>query len=211
MNRLFAYDRVIRSKGYAHMRIAGVDEAGRGPLAGPVVAAAVILPLDCHISGLKDSKKLSPVKRQEIFDIIVSRALDIGIGIVDIGMIDRINILKASLLAMKKAINNLKQPPEYLFIDGPFSPPVNIPSLCLINGDDLSALIASASVIAKVTRDKIMLDLHKKYPEYRFDLHKGYGTSFHLSALNKYGPCKIHRRTFEPVKNFVLIEAGIKK
>lgn len=210
MNRLFAYDKALRKKGYN--LLAGVDEAGRGPLAGPIVAAAIILTPDFYIKELKDSKKLNPKQRYEIYKILYQEAIDIGVGIVDVATIDRINILQATLLAMKKAIDNLKQKPEYLLIDGPFPPPVVIPKSSLINGDNLSALIACASIIAKVTRDKIMIALHKKYPVYRFDLHKGYGTSLHLSILNKYGPCKIHRRTFEPVRNWNLnIEIRTKK
>ncbi|MFH1239006.1 MAG: ribonuclease HII, partial [bacterium] len=169
-----------------------------------VVAAAVVLPSDSYIRGLKDSKMLNPRRRQEIYRIISRKALAIGVGIVDVATIDRINILQASLLAMKIAIENLKEKPEYLLIDGPFPPPVDIPKSSLINGDRLSALIASASIIAKVTRDKIMLKMHKKYPLYRFDRHKGYGTPLHLSNLNKYGPCKIHRRSFAPVKNLTV-------
>ncbi|MFH1783557.1 MAG: ribonuclease HII [bacterium] len=198
MSDLFAYDTRIRNQGYT--LIAGVDEAGRGPLAGPVVASAVILPPSCHIEGIKDSKKLSPKKRAQIYDIIKQEAVDIGIGIVDVNTIDRINILQASMLAMKTAILNLKHTPEYLLIDGPFSPNLNIAQLCVINGDNRSAHIAAASIVAKVTRDSIMINLHKKYPAYSFDKHKGYGTSFHMSMLKEHGPCEIHRRSFAPVR-----------
>ncbi len=209
MNRLFTYDKDVRNRGYN--LVAGVDEAGRGPLAGPVVAAAVILSSNCYINGLKDSKKLSPKKRYQIYKIIHQEAIDIAIGIVDVETIDKINILQASLLAMKRAIRNLKQTPEYLLIDGPFSPLVNIPRTTIINGEDRSAVIASASIVAKVIRDNIMIRLHEKYPLYCFNKHKGYGTSLHISILNQHGPCRIHRQTFNRVKNCDILNIKAKR
>ena len=209
MNRLFTYDKDVRNRGYN--LVAGVDEAGRGPLAGPVVAAAVILSSNCYINGLKDSKKLSPKKRYQIYKIIHQEAIDIAIGIVDVETIDKINILQASLLAMKRAIRNLKQTPEYLLIDGPFSPLVNIPRTTIINGEDRSAVIASASIVAKVIRDNIMIRLHEKYPLYCFNKHKGYGTSLHISILNQHGPCRIHRQTFNRVKNCDILNTKVKR
>ena len=209
MNRLFTYDKDVRNRGYN--LVAGVDEAGRGPLAGPVVAAAVILSSNCYINGLKDSKKLSPKKRYQIYKIIHQEAIDIAIGIVDVETIDKINILQASLLAMKRAIRNLKHTPEYLLIDGPFSPLVNIPRTTIINGEDRSAVIASASIVAKVIRDNIMIRLHEKYPLYCFNKHKGYGTSLHISILNQHGPCRIHRQTFNRVKNCDILNTKVKR
>lgn len=209
MNRLFTYDKDLRNRGYK--LVAGIDEAGRGPLAGPVVAAAVILSSNCYIDGLKDSKRLSPKKRYEIYKIIYEEAIDIGIGIVDVQTIDKINILQASLLAMQRAIRNLKHTPEYLLIDGPFSPLVHIPRSTVINGDDRSAVIASASIVAKVTRDNIMIRLHEKYPLYCFNKHKGYGTSLHISILNHHGPCRIHRQTFNRVKNCNILNTKVKR
>ncbi len=203
MNHLFIHDEGFRKNGYN--LVAGIDEAGRGPLAGPVVAAAVILSPKCYIEKLNDSKKLNAKQRNELYEIICKEAIDIGIGIIDVPIIDKINILSATLLAMKKACYNLKHTPEYVLIDGPFLPKIDTPKSGIINGDNCSALIASASIIAKVTRDKIMVKFHKKYPLYGFDKHKGYGTSLHLSALRQHGPCPIHRKSFYPVRNWNII------
>ncbi len=182
-------------------RIAGVDEAGRGPLAGPVVAAAVILPESSALTGLRDSKKLSARQREGFFDEIQCRAVAIGVGIVDPETIDRINILQATLQAMTQAVSLLSVRPDYLLIDAVRLPAIGIPQKSLIRGDDRSQSIAAASVIAKVTRDRLMLEYDRLYPEYRFRSHKGYGTEEHLSALMRHGPCPIHRRSFRPVRS----------
>jgi ribonuclease HII len=178
---------------------AGVDEAGRGPLAGPVVAAAVVLPKECEINGLNDSKKISPQKREILFKQIKSLAISIGVGIVEPEEIDRINILRAALLAMDVAVRNLNPQPDFLLIDGNARTSLLIPQETVIGGDSICYSIAAASIIAKVTRDSIMDDYHKLYPEYNFKKHKGYPTKEHLEALRKFGPCPIHRRTFKGV------------
>lgn len=192
-----SYEKKIWSQG--HKLICGVDEAGRGPLAGPVVAAAVILPQDLIIPGVKDSKDLREEKREELFKIIEEKALDIGTGIVSEAVIDRINILQATYLAMKKALLNLRLNPDYLLVDGSAIPGMEVSQLGLKNGDGLSHLIASASIIAKVKRDRLMRKLGRQYPQYGFARHKGYGTRAHLKALAKYGACSIHRTSFRPV------------
>jgi ribonuclease HII len=179
---------------------AGVDEAGRGPLAGPVVAAAVVLPKECEINGLNDSKKISPQKREILFKQIKSLAISIGVGIVEPEEIDRINILRAALLAMDVAVRNLNPQPDFLLIDGNARTSLLIPQETVIGGDSICYSIAAASIIAKVTRDSIMDDYHKLYPEYNFKKHKGYPTKEHLEALRKFGPCPIHRRTFKGVR-----------
>ncbi len=177
-------------------RIAGVDEAGCGPLAGPVVAAAVIFPPYSHIPEVKDSKKLTAKKREELYALIVESAVSFGIGIVPPKEIDRINIRQATFKAMRKAIGNLKTQPEYVLFDGYELPEKILPQEAVINGDDHSFTIAAASILAKVTRDRLMLDWHDKYPIYGFNRHKGYGTDFHRTMLAKHGPCDIHRRSF---------------
>ena len=178
---------------------AGVDEAGRGPLAGPVVAAAVILPEGCEIDGLNDSKKLSPQRREHLFHQIKGLAIITGVGIVEPEEIDRINILRAALLAMEVAVKNLNPQPDYLLIDGNIRTSLLIPQETVIKGDSRCCSIAAASIIAKVIRDSIMDDYHKIYPEYNFKRHKGYPTQEHFDALRKFGPCPIHRRTFNGV------------
>jgi ribonuclease HII len=178
---------------------AGVDEAGRGPLAGPVVAAAVILPEVCEISGLKDSKKLAQKMREALYDKIKTLAVSIGVGIVEPEEIDRINILRASLLAMEIAINKLNPKPGFLLIDGNIRTSLLIPQESVIDGDSICYSIAAASIIAKVTRDSIMYDYHSIHPEYNFKKHKGYATKEHFEALRIYGPCPIHRKTFKGV------------
>ncbi|MBI3393943.1 MAG: ribonuclease HII [Nitrospirae bacterium] len=179
--------------------VAGVDEAGRGPLAGPVVAAAVILSPGTELPGVRDSKTLSPATRERLFDKIRGSALGVGIGTVDAPTIDRINVLEATRLAMAEAVRNLPIPPEHLLTDAVRLPNVPIPQTPFIRGDALVLSIAAASVIAKVTRDRLMGDYHRLYPEYAFDRHKGYGTSEHLAALRRFGPSPIHRRTFRGV------------
>ena len=178
---------------------AGVDEAGRGPLAGPVVAAAVILPKECEINGLNDSKKLSTQKREFLFDQIIRLAVSIGVGIVEPGEIDRLNILRAALLAMENAVMKLNPKPDFLLIDGNIETSLLIPQETVIGGDSTCNSIAAASIIAKVTRDLIMYDYHNIHPEYNFKKHKGYPTKEHFEALKKFGPCPIHRRTFKGV------------
>lgn len=195
------YERELRASGYR--LIAGVDEAGRGALAGAVVAAAVILPHGTQIDGLADSKKLTAQKRENLLSQIRSLALGIGIGVVDEATIDRINILRASLLAMKWAVSSLGLSPHFLLIDGNHLPSLSIPSLALPKGESHSSSIAAASIVAKVTRDRLMAQYHDLFPEYHFNQHKGYGTVDHLQALREHGPCPIHRRTFKGVKELL--------
>ena len=176
--------------------ICGVDEAGRGPLAGPVCAAAVILPKNVDIPGLNDSKKLSDKLRRELMPVIKECALAYGIAFASETEIDEINILQATFLAMERAISQLSIKPDLALIDGNREKNFGIPVKTVIHGDSLSANIAAASVLAKVTRDDLMLQMADKYPEYGFDVHKGYGTKAHYSALLEFGPCPIHRSTF---------------
>ena len=176
--------------------ICGVDEAGRGPLAGPVCAAAVILPANLDIPGLDDSKKLSDKRRRELMPIIKERAIAYGIAFADEKEIDEINILQATYLAMERAIVQLQVKPELCLIDGNRAKDFGIPVQTVVHGDSLSASIAAASVLAKVTRDDYMLQLAEKYPQYSFEVHKGYGTKTHYAALTEYGPCDAHRMTF---------------
>lgn len=179
--------------------IAGTDEAGRGPLVGPVVAGAVILPKNYKLEGLTDSKKLSEKKREQFFEILKKDAIAIGVGIVDAKTIDEINIYEASRLAMMKALNNLKIQPEYILSDAmPLF--TDIPNEAIIHGDALSISIAAGSVIAKVTRDHIMMELDQKYPEYEFKKHKGYPTKRHMELLEKFGPIDEYRFTYKPVR-----------
>ena len=176
--------------------ICGVDEAGRGPLAGPVCAAAVILPANVEIPGLNDSKKLSDKKRRELYPIIKEQAIAYGIAFADQNEIDEINILQATYLAMERAINQLSVKPELALIDGNRAKDFGIPVETVVHGDSLSASIAAASVLAKVTRDDYMLKMAEEYPGYDFEIHKGYGTKAHYAALTRLGPCPIHRMTF---------------
>lgn len=176
--------------------ICGVDEAGRGPLAGPVCAAAVILPKGLVIPGLNDSKKLSDKRRRELFPIIQQEAVSFGIAFASQEEIDEINILQATFLAMRRAIDQLNPQPEFALIDGNRETDFGVPCKTVIKGDSLSANIAAASVLAKVTRDNWMMEAAEKYPGYGFEIHKGYGTKAHYAALEKLGPCPIHRRTF---------------
>ena len=181
--------------------VAGVDEVGRGPLAGPVVAACVVLPQDFSVSGVDDSKKLTPRKREKLFDQILENALEVGIGIVGEKAIDAMNILNASLKAMFKAVQKLKNVPEFILVDGNQRiPNLPLPQMPVIKGDSKSLSIAAASIVAKVTRDRIMLKYHEEYPEFCFADHKGYGTRAHVEALKAFGPCRIHRRSFKLVE-----------
>ena len=182
--------------------IAGVDEVGRGPLIGPVVSAAVILPKDYYLEGLTDSKKLSEKKRNEYYEIIKRDAISIGIGIIDEKKIDEVNIYEATKLAMYEAINKLNTKPEHILIDA-MKLDLNIPTTSIIKGDLLSQSIAAASVIAKVTRDSMMYELDKKYPNYGFGSHKGYPTKKHIEAIMKYGLIDGYRKTYAPIKNII--------
>lgn len=179
--------------------IAGADEVGRGSLAGPVVAAAVILNPKKKIKGLNDSKKLSAKQREKLFKLIEKRAVAIGVGVVDEKTIDRINITKASLLAIKLAMESLSPSPALLLIDGRDRLPLPFPQKPIISGDGISASIAAASIIAKVLRDRVMEKLHNKYPDYGFAVNKGYGTARHLKELRRVGPCPLHRCSYRPV------------
>ena len=176
--------------------ICGVDEAGRGPLAGPVCAAAVILPEHLQIPGLNDSKKLTDKKRRELFPVIQEQAIAYGIGLASEQEIDEINILQATFLAMRRALEQLTVRPEIALIDGNRETDFGLPVKTVVKGDSLSANIAAASILAKVTRDNLMMELAQQYPEYGFEIHKGYGTKAHYQALRTYGPCPIHRKTF---------------
>lgn len=176
--------------------ICGVDEAGRGPLAGPVCAAAVILPEHLEIPGLTDSKKLSDKKRRELFPVIQEQAIAYGIGFASEQEIDGINILQATFLAMQRALDQLTVRPDLALIDGNRERDFGLPVKTVVKGDSLSANIAAASILAKVSRDDLMVKMAETYPEYGFDVHKGYGTKAHYAALRKYGPCPIHRMTF---------------
>ena len=176
--------------------VCGVDEAGRGPLAGPVCAAAVILPPGLEIPGLNDSKKLTDKKRRELYDIMIEQAVSYGIAFASEQEIDEINILQATFLAMCRAMDQLRVRPDIALIDGNRETDFGLPVQTIVKGDSLSANIAAASILAKVTRDRFMLEMDEKYPQYGFATHKGYGTRAHYAALREFGPCPIHRRTF---------------
>ncbi len=193
------YEEEAYSKGFKC--VAGIDEAGRGPLAGPVVAACVALPEGLLIEGINDSKKLSETKRERIYKIIMEKALSIGIGIVDEKIIDEINILNATKLAMKNSVMQMKVKPDFLLIDAVKLDDIDISQLSIIKGDSVSLSIAAASIVAKVTRDRIMVEYDKKHPEYGFKKHKGYGTKLHIDAIKNNGICPIHRVGF--TKNFI--------
>lgn len=190
----YQYERQAAEQGY--QAVCGVDEAGRGPLAGPVYAAAVILPDGLEIPGLNDSKKLTEKKREALFDEICEKAVAIGIGCASEQEIDEINILQATYLAMKRAVEALPVPAAYALIDGNRMPPLDIPGETVVKGDAKSASIAAASILAKVSRDRMMKLMDEVYPQYQFAKHKGYGTKVHTEMLRTYGPCPIHRKTF---------------
>jgi len=197
VDKLF-YERDLWGKGYK--LVAGVDEVGRGPLAGPVVAACVIFPEDIYLPEVDDSKKLTAAKREELYHKIKEDALDFGVGIIQEKEIDKLNIFRASLKAMQKAISSMKNTPSFLLVDGNQKiPHLEIPQLPVIKGDTLSLSCGAASIIAKVERDRLMKKLHKKYPQFSFDQNKGYASKDHLEALRRYGPCKVHRRSFKRV------------
>ena len=205
MDDNYKYERELRKKGIT--LIAGVDEVGRGPLVGPVVAACVILPLDFSLDGLTDSKKLSEKKRDFFFEEIKKQAISIGIGIKDENVIDEVNIYEATKLAMIDAINNCKVKPEHILIDAmPLD--LDIPTTSIIKGDLKSITISAASVIAKVTRDRMMYELDEKFPMYEFKKNKGYPTKAHMEAIKKYGIIKEHRKTFGPVRDYILENGG---
>ena len=194
LEKMLAEEKILWQKGLS--LIAGIDEAGRGPLAGPVIAAAVIFEPETMIEGIKDSKQLSAAKREKLFEEIIIRAIDYGIGSASRDEIDRINIHAASMLAMKRAVERLKKEPDYLLVDGFKIPRYPLQQKALTSGDKRSMSIAAASILAKVTRDKIMSNLHNLYPQYGFDSNKGYGTLGHRQALLDCGPCPEHRKSF---------------
>ncbi len=188
-----------RARLLGHSLVAGVDEAGRGPLAGPVVAAAVILPEDIVLDGVKDSKKMSERAREKAFSLIEKVAIDLSIAVVNPNEIDRINILQAARKAMRQAVLTLDPRPDYLLIDGTHPVELSIRQRCIIKGDELSLSISAASIVAKVYRDRMMYSFHTLYPMYGFSSNKGYGTRGHREAIMRYGPCCIHRLTFKGV------------
>ena len=190
---LFEYDKSVRNE---YAVICGIDEAGRGPLAGDVYAAAVVLPDDVIIDGINDSKKLSEKKREALFDVICEKAVSYCIATASVEEIDNINILNAAMLAMKRAYGGLSLKPDAAFIDGNKTPELDIPAFSVIKGDATSASIAAASILAKVAPDRYMKELAEKYPQYCFDKHKGYGTKLHYEMLDKYGASDIHRKSF---------------
>lgn len=198
---LLKFEKELYSQGIT--LIGGVDEAGRGPLVGPVVAACVILPVNYELEGLNDSKQLSEKKRDLLFDIIMKDAVSVGVGIVEADMIDKINILEASRLAMKLAIENMDVKPEFVLSDAMKLNNIDIPYKDIVHGDALSLSIAAGSVIAKVTRDRMLYELDKEYPEYGFAKHKGYPTKAHLEAIQKYGLLKNYRFTYKPVSDLI--------
>lgn len=200
MNDLLEYEKELYKKNIK--LIAGIDEVGRGPLCGPVVTCACILPENYHLDGLNDSKKLSEKKREQLYEILIKDAVSYGIGIKDAKRIDEINILEATKEAMKEAVSNLSVKPEHLLIDA-VKLDIDIPSTSIIKGDAKSASIAAASIIAKVVRDRMMIELGKKYPEYGFEKHKGYGTAAHMEAVKKYGVLDFYRFTFAPISDLI--------
>lgn len=200
LKQLTLFEEDARTSGFR--KIAGIDEAGRGPLAGPVVAAACIIPQTILLSGVDDSKKLTARQREDVFERICKDSrIQYGIGIIEPALIDEINILQATIRAMLMAVSLLPDPPDYLLVDGMQLTQSAIPSQKIIKGDAKSQSIAAASIIAKVTRDRLMCEYDKAYPQYGFSKHKGYGTAEHLLAIRQFGPCLIHRLTFEPIKS----------
>lgn len=196
----FSFELELYRQGY--LGVVGVDEVGRGPLAGPVVAASVILPRGCDYSRFIDSKKLTPGRREELARELSEIGAAIGVGLVSEQKIDRLNILQASLLAMQRSVENLGQRPDFLLVDGKFPVPLAVPQCALVKGESRSASIAAASIIAKVTRDDLMRRYHLQYPQYGFHKHMGYPTAEHRQALATHGPCPLHRRSFRGVKEF---------
>ena len=188
------YENTAYEKGYN--LVCGVDEAGRGPLAGPVCAAAVVLPKGLILEGVNDSKKLTEKKREALFDVITEQALDWSIAFATVEEIEEINILNAAMLAMKRAVEELKNPVDFAIIDGNRKPPLEIDCEAVVKGDAKSMSVSAASILAKVSRDRILRQYAVDYPQYGFEKHKGYGTKVHVEALKKYGPCEVHRPSF---------------
>ena len=200
LQSMSVHEKRLSANGF--VRIAGIDEAGRGRLAGPVVAAACILPKETCFEYLNDSKQLTPELRDGLFTVITSHPeTRFGLGIIDVDTIDRVNILQATFLAMRQAVSSMGITPDYLLIDGNQVPIFEIPALAIVEGDSHSISIAAASIIAKVTRDRMMVEFDKMWPVYGFKKHKGYATAEHVAAIHKYGPCPLHRKSFEPVKS----------
>jgi ribonuclease HII len=202
----WAFENIALARGFC--RIAGTDEVGRGPLAGPVVSAAVMLSPDFSVPGVRDSKMLSPARRQFFYDRIYDEAVSVGLGIIDAHEIDRVNIFRASQLAMIMAVENLMPAPDFLLVDGKFSLPFAIAQQAVVGGDDRSISIAAASIVAKVTRDRLMERYDRQYPAYGFAGNKGYPTKAHRSAIKTHGCCFIHRKTFKGVKEFAGCNPG---
>lgn len=200
VQNLYEQERLLEAAGYN--LIVGIDEAGRGPLAGPVVVGAVILPIGYHLPLINDSKKLSAIQREQLYNQIKEVAIAAHHVVVDIDTIDQLNIYQATVFGMYQAIQGLSPQPQAALIDAVPLANLTIPSISLIGGDALSASIAAGSIIAKVERDRIMLNLDEKYPQYGFAKHKGYGTAEHMKALQQYGPCEVHRQSFEPIKSW---------
>ena len=198
---MLEFENLARRRGFKS--VAGVDEAGRGALAGPVVAAAVILSPEAELPGVTDSKKLTPAKRDELFDLIMEKAVAVGVGQGDHRLIDEVNILQATLAAMRTAVERLAVPPDYLLIDGISTIPISIPQRTIKKGDSASLSIAAASIVAKVTRDRLMVGLEGEFPGYGLSVHKGYGCASHMAAIAQLGPSAIHRLTFRGVKEHV--------
>lgn len=195
---LWRTERKLRAEGFAY--IAGMDEAGRGPLAGPVVAAAAILPIPCRLPGLADSKLLRAAARERLFELIQREAVSIGIGVAEARLVDRLNVLRATYLAMRQAIAQLEPRPELVLVDGRGLPGTPVPERAVLRGDRLCGSIAAASIVAKVVRDRLMAELEERYPGYGFGRHKGYATAYHLARLCELGPCPEHRLSFAPVR-----------
>lgn len=204
LQNMVLYEKQAREQGFKF--IAGVDEAGRGPLAGPVVAGAVVFPEGCLIKGINDSKKLTPLMRARLFTEIKEKAVSWGVGMATVEEIDSLNVLQASLLAMRRSLQNLAAQPDYILVDAVRIPEIRVPQLSIIKGDGKSITIAAASIIAKVTRDRMMEDYDNQFPAYGFARHKGYGTRDHIEALQRYGCCTLHRQTF--LRNIVISSAG---
>ncbi|MBU8933947.1 MAG: ribonuclease HII [candidate division Zixibacteria bacterium] len=195
-------EEMLARKGYG--AVCGVDEVGRGPLAGPVVAAAVIFPFNTNIDGLDDSKKLTPLQRERVFDEIVDLGLICAVGVLDNEDVDRMNIHRASLMAMRKAVSDLNQSPDFVLVDGKFTVPnITLPQFAVVAGDARCPCISAASIVAKVTRDRIMDRMQPLYPSFSFSKHKGYPTPAHLKELKMYGPTEIHRKSFKPVADLL--------
>ena len=191
---LLHYENLLSEQGYS--LICGIDEAGRGPLAGPVCAAAVIMPKGVIIPGVNDSKKLTEKKREQLFDIIKDNAIAYSVAFASVEEIEEINILNAAMLAMRRACEGLDPEPDFAVIDGNKAPDINCPAYPIVKGDSLSHSIAAASILAKVSRDRLITQLAQQYPQYCFEKHKGYGTALHIEMIKKYGPCPIHRMSF---------------